>query len=258
MSTLLRDLALLPLLVLVGSASARAATLPFQGRVDAVFGGFPFVVSVEGSGVATVNGDGTGGALTALALPAGVFHATGLNFPGTTALGVIEQIRVTAANGIGNFANLTVQGGGRVMALPGVVRFCLLATCDTASVQLQLPLDPIGAGGTAKVTGAVSITVEGMPWTKGLVTISTPGAVTILEGFAHGPLSNTTSTAQPGGVLELVTPAAVRTNIQGLENLSGYAILRVEFVPEPASGALVAMGLALLVAGRRAQQRRAS
>src|SRR5262245_35706828 len=142
MLKLARGLAVAPLLLMAGAAPAAAATLPFQGRLDAVLGGFPFVVSVEGQGVATVNGNGTGGALTALALPAGAFRATGLNFPGTTVLGAIEQIRVTAANGPGEF-DLTPDGGGGVMGLPGVVRLCLLMTCNTSTLTLQLPLDPI-------------------------------------------------------------------------------------------------------------------
>jgi hypothetical protein len=32
-------------------------------------------------------------------------------------------------------------------------------------------------------------------------------------GFAHGSVSGTTSTAQPSGVLQLVTPSQVRTNL---------------------------------------------
>jgi hypothetical protein len=243
-----RHLALAALLLaaLSPAPAARAGTLPFRGEVGIVF--FPFILAFEGSGVASVNGDGTGGPLTALALPPGVFRATALDFPG---VGGIAQIRVTAANGAGNFTGLGPQGGGGVMPLSGVVKFCILVACDTATTVLSLPLDPVGAGGSARVMGDFAVTVEGRPWTRGMTTLSTPGAVTRLEGFAHGPLSGTTSTAQLGGVLELVTPAFVHTSIPGLEELTGYAILRVEFVPEPASAPLLALGLLLLSAGAR-------
>lgn len=256
LSSCARRLWWFPLLVLAAGLPAGAAMLPFTGRLDVVFGQVPFFVTVDGTGVASVNGNGLGGPLTSLGLPAGVFHATALNFPGTQGIG---QIRVTAANGAGNFA-LTPNGGGGAMPLPGVVRLCLLATCDAAANQLLLPLDPVGAGGTAMVTGPVTLTVTGMLWTQGLVVITTPGAVTSLEGFAHGPLSNTGTTAQLGGVLELVTPAVVHTTIPGLNTLKGYALLHVEFIPEPASAALAGLGLALFGVGgwrRRATRRTA-
>lgn len=229
-------------------APARAAEMPFRGTFDVLFGPFPVTLTVEGAGVATLNANGAVGALTSLQLPSGAFHATALDFPGT---GAISQIRVTASNGPGSFTGLTPGGGGGVMPIRGLVKFCILATCDLATNVLTLPLDPIGAGGTARATGPLVITVEGMPWTKGTTTISTTFAVTVLQGFAHGPLSNTTSTAAPGGVLELVTPAVVHTNIAGLEELNGFAALRVQFVPEPASAALLAAGLALLAIGAR-------
>ena len=137
------------------------------------------------------------------------------------------------------------------MPLPGIVSFCFLATCDVAANVLSLPLDPIGAGGTAMVTGAIDVTVLGQPWTKGITTISTPGAVTILSGFGHGPLSNTGTTAQAGGLIQLVTPAVVHTSIPALETLTGFAVLTVLLTPEPASALLLGAGLLLLGLGAR-------
>jgi hypothetical protein len=255
MRKLARKLTRICLLTLLASLPASASMMPFQGRIDVVFAQGQFFVSVEGAGVANVSGS-LGGAITGFELPANVFQTTGLNFGGAGAVG---QIRVTAANGAGSFGPLTPNGGSGVMPLNGLVRLCLLATCDVSPSQLLLPLDPIGAGGSAQTMGGgVTVTVEGMPWTKGLVTISTPGAVTMISGFGHGPLSNTGTTMQLGGVLELVTPAAVRTSIPSLGELTGYAILHIEFIPEPASAGLAGLGLGMLALGRRRQRARRS
>jgi len=228
----------------LSTAPAASAPMPFRGSFDVLINTVPIVLTVEGTGTANVNRNGAVGALTSLELPAGVFQTTALDFPGT---GAISQIRVTASNGFGSFPTLTNAGGSGIMPIFGMVSFCLRAPCDDATAILGLPLDPVGAGGTASATlGGLAFTVEGMPWTKGTTTISTTFAVTILQGFAHGPLSNTGTTALQGGLLELVTPAVVRTNIPGLDLITGYATLRVQLVPEPGSAVLLAGGLALL------------
>ena len=43
----------------------------------------------------------------------------------------------------------------------------------------------------------------------------------------------------------------MRTSVPGLEAITAFATLRVRFVPEPASAALLAGGLALLAIGAR-------
>jgi hypothetical protein len=72
-------------------------------------------------------------------------------------------------------------------------------------------------------------------------------------GFAHGPASGTTSTAQPGGVLQLVTPNQVRTNL-ALGSSRKVAILGellARFIPEPGLLVLLGSGVAgLLLLGR--------
>ena len=48
-----------------------------------------------------------------------------------------------------------------------------------------------------------------------------------------------------------MTPAVVRTSVPGRDTMTGFAALRVQFVPEPGSAALLAGGLALLGFGAR-------
>jgi hypothetical protein len=228
---------------------ARGAPIPFRGELIVAFAGFTFV-SVAGAGIAEVNGDGTGGALTALALPEGVFAAT-TEFPGTFPLG---GIRVTASNGAGLFA-LTPSGGGGAMPLRGVARLCLLATCSAATIALDLPLSVVGAGGLAQVTGPIDVTITGAQWTKGGATVMRPGATTILGGSARGPLGQAGSTAQPGGRLVLVTPIRVSSSLPGYEDLDSWAELHLEFVPEPSTLALLGSGFAALAAGARRRRR---
>lgn len=230
--------------------SASAGTLAFRGDVAFFFGPNLVIGFVTGQGVAQVNGAGPlGGALTALSLPAGAF-ATTTEFPGGGAIG---GVRITAQNGAGAFSGLTANGGGGMMPVLGNARLCLVTSCDAAAVFVDLPLSVVGAGGTTMVSGGIfDLTLVGAPWTKGTFTVSTPGAVTIVSGFGHGPSFLPGSTAQAGGVLSLVTPVVVTTTLQGFEELPSYAILYLEFVPEPGTLLLCAPGVAALLAfGRR-------
>ena len=81
-------------------------------------------------------------------------------------------------------------------------------------------------------------------------TISTP---VLPGGFAHGPASLTSSTAQPGGVLQLVTVSKVYTSLTGaFPEMPVTGFLDLYFVPEPGTGLLLGLGVvALAAAGRR-------
>jgi hypothetical protein len=122
----------------------------------------------------------------------------------------------------------------------------------------------VGIGGLVTVGGdsPIRISVEAAPWTvKTATAIDQTGNNTGQAafhlvtgmGFAHGPASGTTSTAQPSGVLQIVTPAQIRTNLSLGSNvkLSTITELLVHFIPEPGLLLLLGSGVVgLAVLGR--------
>jgi hypothetical protein len=126
----------------------------------------------------------------------------------------------------------------------------------------------VGIGGLITVGGesAIRISVEAAPWTVKTATAidqtdDNTGAgafhnVTRM-GFAHGPSSGTTSTAQPSGVLQIVTPSQVRTNITLGSNVKAAAIteLLIHFIPEPGLLLLIGSGIVGLVVLGRSRMR---
>jgi hypothetical protein len=242
-----RRLAAPVLALLAAAAPAGAAPLSFRGALSFALPSLPAFAIVEASGVAQVNGTGTGGPLTAFTLPSGVFSTTA-DFPGTS---LVKDLRIAARNGPGAFAGLTGMGGGGAMPLLGSALLCFGATCSAASTILTLPLGVVGAGGSTKAAGPIAVTLDGAAWTKGTFTITWPGAVSIIGGTARGPNGNSGTTAQPGGKLLLVTPVHVHTGLPGFGELPGFGFLSIEFVPEPATALLLGAGLAALGAGLR-------
>jgi len=89
------------------------------------------------------------------------------------------------------------------------------------------------------------------------MTLHTPGsAITtplLPGGFAHGPASLTSSTAQRSGVVQLVTVSKVFTSFAGaLPEGPLIGVLNLHFVPEPGTLLLLGAGVAgLAVCGRR-------
>jgi len=76
----------------------------------------------------------------------------------------------------------------------------------------------------------------------------------VAKGWAHAPASTTTSTAQPGGMLQLVTPNQVTTNLPlgSSDKMGSFVIVVYEFIPEPGLLLLLGSGVAgLAVLGRR-------
>jgi len=82
------------------------------------------------------------------------------------------------------------------------------------------------------------------------------------RGFARAPGSTTTSTAQIGGMLQMVTPMQVRRDTwtehpgspwwHSGHVYGGFAVLMVRFIPEPGVGLLLATGIrGLVLIGRQ-------
>jgi hypothetical protein len=238
------------LLVLGSAGSAQAAALGFTGSIAVQIATLP-PVNLAATGVATVNGSGGTGHLTELDLPANIAQIAGFVVPVTDpAAFPIVGVQVTAMNAAGNFDD----GGGTLggtMAILGTAKVCLFAPCATPPpANVVVPLSNVGVGGTATVSALVNLTVVGAPWTTGTAAV---GTVTQM-GLAHGPASLTSSTALPGGVVQLVTPVFVSTNIGASAVLPVFARATLQFIPEPGTLILLGSGIVGLVAFGRTRQ----
>lgn len=276
-----------------GALPASAAPLDWEGTGSVLWGEPVGVPLGEGGGVATVNGSGAQGHLDSLELVTSRqrLDLTGtLPFVGGS---VVPALRLEGELGGGNLApisgQLTLPPQLPLGRLPirGLLRLCLFSTdcANTLPVPLtRQTLTPSGAPTTVGIGlgGSIRVSLDGAPWQIPTVRISIQGApwtvrtarvshrisieaapwtvsgatvVTTLTamGFVHGPASLTTSTAAPSGVVQLVTPSQISTNLtmdgQGL--LGSIYAVRVHFVPEPGMLTLVAAGvIGLVVLGR--------
>jgi hypothetical protein len=229
------------------TGAARAGTVPFTATLSFEVVGVPPIVA-SGAGVATINGSGGGPHIGTLSLPAGAIATTGLVQPITDPVVFpIAGLRLTAANGAGNFV-----GSGGAMPILGVAKVCLFGACPTAPANLSVPLSVVGVGGVVTVIGPVNLTVTGAPWTTGTAVIGVGVSAPTRMGFRHGPASNTSGTAAGSGVMQLVTPIFISTNIGSSSIIPTFATLTLHFVPEPGTLLLIGAGLAAIgVAGRR-------
>lgn len=142
-----------------------------------------------------------------------------------------------------------------------------LTPLGTQGKKLKVPgtgVRGLGIGGLVTVGGfsAIRISLEAAPWTVKTATAidqtdDNTGAAAFHNvtrmGFAHGVASGTTSTANVSGVVQIVTPSQVRTNLSlgSSKKVAALAELVVHFIPEPGLLLLIGSGVVgLAVIGR--------
>ena len=282
------------LFVLGTAGMASAAVLNWEGTSYTILGDYlPGVLT--GGGVATVNGSSGGvpAHLSTLRLAASRGQVGGsftriVTDPDTIANGIAALIYddvhgLTGTRGpISGGAASTSTGNVGQMGIHGVVKVCLLSTACTAFLPFVLnqPTTVNGVPGTGSkgagigglITvggyGGIRISLQGAPWTIKTATVldqitPTGGPPRVVEtwvakGWAHAPASTTTSTAQPGGMLQLVTPNQITTNLPlgSNDQIGSFIIVVYRFIPEPGLLLLLGSGVAgLAFLGRRRLRR---
>jgi hypothetical protein len=219
--------------------------------------------------VATVNGSGGLGHLTTLSISGGITGYGGWMFVTDPYLAPLNAVMVqSTALGSGAlrpFSGAAASGEGltqNVLPVAGHLRFCIIFGACVSYLPVPLTVGGtrgMGIGGVLTVNGygpGVQASMYGAPWTvrtavvPGVPTEDGWSSIDPVVGFAHGPASNTSSTARIGGVVQLVTAATVVSALGDGKAWPLFGILTTHFVPEPETFLLFASGLAILAIPR--------
>ena len=246
-------LILVPALLFAGSV--HAATLPYAGGLQFQLATLPGILA-PGAGSALINGS-TGGLpahINTMALGAGVFGPVSASLPVTNSGTINSVIFTSLANASGT---LTISGGGIAgpLGLAGTAKICLVfAPCAFANVTVPLG-GGFGMGGTQVISGAVAVTMQHNPWqlSQATMSIHTPNSTVTVPTLPGGFATPASLTAQPSGVVQLVTVSKTYTSLTTVfPELPLIGIIQIQFVPEPGTLLLLGSGIVgLAVLGRK-------
>jgi hypothetical protein len=279
-------------LALGTAGMAAAAPLNWEGTMLVAIADIP-PTPISGGGVATVNnsaGPAFPAHLNTLRLKASRGGVTGTDTAYITDPEVagngIAAIRVIMAGGTGTLGPIS---GGLASTVPGLTmnllpvygmaQICFLDS-NCAATILTLPFTvpttvngvpgtglqaAVGMGGLLTAGGVrfIRLSLQVAPWTVKTTTlvdhVTLPGGTQTfvnqtVKGFAHGVGTNTSTTAGVSGVVQLITPGQVWSNIPMGSNdkLSAAGVMVIHFIPEPGLLLLLGSGvLGLCLLGRR-------
>jgi hypothetical protein len=257
-------IAVVGLLAIGAAGSARSATLDFTGTLELqpFSRAFPAPV-IPGGGSAQVSDDGSFHLLS-FALAGATFGPMTTSLPLTSNSEFNSVVFTAIQNLSGSFSAISGgPPGGGSMGLQGVAKICGIYPAGPCSnFSISVPLTPTTGGGVGFGIGgtqtwlppfnAPALTMQHSPWTIGqpVMTIHTPNTTisvpTLPGGFAHGPASLTSSTARPGGALNLVTVSKVFTTLGFAPEVPVAGVLNLHFVPEPGTLLLLGSGVTVL------------